>query len=350
MSQFPRLIGEVVVVASALSVVALIMVQNNQLIETIPILGVFAIAALRILPSMSRIFTSLSQIRQSGPAIHDLYFDNTMRRDGNEDQRKTAPSRESALEDQIPFINNILLREVEYRYSGAQRSAVTGINITINKGESVGLVGRSGAGKSTLADIILGLLVPTSGAIEVDGRDIHSNLRSWQELIGYVPQEIFLCDGSIRSNIAFGLHEEEIDENRILAAVKQAYLTEVVESMPDGLATIVGERGVRLSGGQRQRIGIARALYHEPEVIVFDEATSSLDSFAEGIIADTIEELKRKKTIIVIAHRLTSVKRCDRLLLIEDGTKSGEGTLEDLTRDNATFRQITNLKTREELL
>ncbi len=346
-SQFPRLIGEVVVVAAALSIVAVIIVQTNQLVAAVPVVGVFAVAALRILPSMSRIFTGLSQIRQSGPAIHDLYFDFA-----RPEEVMGGALRVETQEDTDPAISfnkNIHLQEVGYQYVGAKGSAVSGINISIKKGESVGLIGRSGAGKSTLADLILGLLAPTSGTIQVDGRDIHSNLRSWQSLIGYVPQEIFLCDGSIRSNIAFGLEDEDIDEERILTAVEQAYLSDVVQNMPDGLNTIVGERGVRLSGGQRQRIGIARALYHGPELIVFDEATSSLDSLAEKTIADTIDDLKREKTVIIIAHRLTSVKRCDRLYLIESGKNSGEGSLEELARDNATFREIANLQAPEDL-
>ena len=327
--------------ASALSIVATIVVQTNELTYAIPVVGVFAVAALRILPSMSRIFSGLSQMRQSIPAIHDLYSDYVMPGMQTEETKADGPA--------VSFEAEIVLKDVNYSYAGAGTAAVNDINITIKKGESVGFVGRSGAGKSTLADIILGLLIPSSGNVLVDGRDIYSNLRSWQSRLGYVPQDIYLCDGSIRDNIAFGIEPDEIDDRKIAAAIENAYLSEVVANLPEGVQTIVGEHGVRLSAGQRQRIGIARALYHEPDVIILDEATSSLDSQAEAIIADTIDNLKKDKTILIIAHRLTTVKRCHRLYLLENGVVSGVGSLDDLTESNELFKEITNTKMRNTL-
>jgi ABC-type multidrug transport system fused ATPase/permease subunit len=204
--------------------------------------------------------------------------------------------------------------------------SLSSLSIVIQQGESVGLIGSSGSGKSTLVDIILGLLPPSNGQVKVNGQDIQGNLRAWQDQIGYVAQSIYLTDDTLRHNVAFGLPDEEIDEAAVHRAIKQAQLEEFIASQPDGLETIVGERGIKLSGGQRQRIGIARALYHDPSVLVLDEATSALDSETEKGVMQAITALKGSKTIIMVAHRLSTIEHCDRLYRLEQGRVVAEGS------------------------
>jgi ATP-binding cassette subfamily C protein len=201
-------------------------------------------------------------------------------------------------------------------------------------------VGSSGAGKTTIVDLILGLLEPDKGEILLDGNDIQQNLSAWQKTLGYIPQSIYLADETLRSNIAFGIPEEEIDEQKVLNAVQMAQLETLIKQLPDGLDTIIGENGTRLSGGQRQRVGIARALYHDPEVLVMDEATSALDNITEKQITDAIESLKGERTLIMIAHRLTTVKNCDMLYFMEDGKIVEQGTYDDLVHSNVRFREM----------
>ncbi|MFM6898570.1 MAG: ATP-binding cassette domain-containing protein, partial [Microcystis panniformis] len=203
--------------------------------------------------------------------------------------------------------------------------ALNNISLSLKKGESIALIGKSGAGKTTLVDVILGFLIPESGDIQVDGVSIYQDIRSWQNLIGYIPQSIFLTDDTIERNIAFGVPDSLIDKERLQQAISSAQLTELVEQLPNGIKTEVGERGVRLSGGQRQRVGIARALYHEREILVLDEATSALDNETEKLVSQSIQALSGMKTLIVIAHRLTTVEYCDRVYLMDRGiiTKSG---------------------------
>jgi ABC-type multidrug transport system fused ATPase/permease subunit len=217
------------------------------------------------------------------------------------------------------FRADVTLRDVSFTYPSAAGPALQGVCMQVRRNESVGLVGPSGSGKSTLVDVILGLLTPDAGQVLVDGADIQQNLRGWQNQIGYVPQSIYLTDDSLRRNIAFGLAAEDIDDEAVQRAIKAAQLEEFVASLPDGLETPVGERGVRLSGGQRQRIGIARALYHDPSVLVLDEATSALDTATERLVMEEVMALRRNKTILVVAHRLSTVEHCDRLYRVEQG-------------------------------
>ena len=206
------------------------------------------------------------------------------------------------------------------------------VSLVVRRGEAVGFVGPSGAGKSTLVDVILGLFAPTSGTVLVDGLDIQDNLRNWQNQIGYVPQTIYLTDDSLRRNVAFGLGDENIDEQAVVNAIRLAQLEEFVASLPDKLGTVVGERGVRLSGGQRQRIGIARALYHNPSVLVLDEATSSLDTPTEHGVMKAVQALQGAKTVIIVAHRLSTVEYCDRLYRIEDSRMTEQGTFDEVVK------------------
>jgi ABC-type multidrug transport system fused ATPase/permease subunit len=206
------------------------------------------------------------------------------------------------------------------------------VSIRIPHGTAVGIIGGSGAGKSTAVDVLLGLLEPSSGKVTVDGIDIRGNPRGWQDMVGYVPQSIYLCDESLRANVAFGVPPEEIDEQALGRAIRAARLDDFVASLPDGLSTVVGERGVRLSGGQRQRIGIARALYHDPSVLVLDEATSALDTATESEVMDAVNALHGAKTLVIIAHRLSTVEQCDVVYRLEQGRVVGAGKLAEVVK------------------
>ena len=222
-----------------------------------------------------------------------------------------------------------------FLYEGSSAFALQDISVIIRKGESVGFIGSSGAGKSTLVDVLLGLLHPRSGRVTVDGQDIQTDCRRWQDQIGYVPQSIYLTDDTIRRNVAFGLSDGHIDDAAVARAIQSAQLESFIASLPQGLDTVVGERGVRLSGGQRQRIGIARALYHDPAVLVLDEATSSLDTDTERGVMDSVRNLHGLKTIIIVAHRMSTVIDCDRLYRLQGGAVVDEGAPEDLLRTQA---------------
>jgi ABC-type multidrug transport system fused ATPase/permease subunit len=226
---------------------------------------------------------------------------------------------------QLPFKSALVLEDVIFSYPSTEILALKEINLSIGQGESVGFIGSTGAGKSTLVDIILGLLTPVSGAVKVDGVDIQTNLRGWQDRIGYVPQSIFLTDDTIRRNVAFGLSDDQIEEALVWGSLRAAQLEQFVKSLPKGLDTQIGECGVRLSGGQRQRVGIARALYHNPSVLVLDEATSSLDTITEGDFMEAVCALKGDKTLIIVAHRLSTVEHCDHLFRLEGGKIVAEG-------------------------
>lgn len=230
-----------------------------------------------------------------------------------------------------------MLDRVTYRYPSSSEIALKDISMVIPKGESIGLIGKSGAGKTTLVDVILGLLTPESGGIRVDDVSVINNLRSWQNAIGYIPQSIFLIDDTIKHNIAFGVADEEIDEGKLYKVIQAAQLTELIEELPDGLETMVGERGVRLSGGQRQRVGIARALYHEREILVLDEATAALDNETEGLVTDAIKSLSGTKTIIIIAHRLSTIAHCDRIYSLEKGEIARSGSYQEVVLERQTL-------------
>jgi ABC-type bacteriocin/lantibiotic exporter with double-glycine peptidase domain len=219
----------------------------------------------------------------------------------------------------VQFADRLVLKNINFTYPCSDSQVLININIDISKGETIGFIGTSGSGKSTLVDIILGLLTPTGGSMELDGIEIKEDIKSWQKLVGYVPQTIFLTDDTIRNNIAFGIQKKDIDEEAVNTALIAAQLNKFIKSLPEGLDTCVGEQGVRLSGGQRQRIGLARALYRNPEMLVLDEATSALDLQTEGFIMETVLKLRGKKTIILVAHRLSTLRNCDRIFKLENG-------------------------------
>ena len=330
----PRLWIETVTVGGAIIGVIYIVLKGGSS-GLFSVLALFAAAAFRLIPSMNRILTAMNSIRGGTYPVNAIYDD------------LHAFQRSAATLDggKLPFHRALSLDDVCFTYPDTSTAAVANINLTITKGESVGLVGPSGAGKSTLVDIILGLLPPQSGRILVDGVDIRENIRAWRRRIGYVPQTNYLLDDTLRRNIAFGIEDDAIEEKRIRDAVFRAQLGGLVAQLPNGLDTPLGERGARISGGQRQRVGIARALYLDPDIMVLDEATSSLDSETEHAINQAIERLRGVKTIIVIAHRLSTVRQCDRLIFLVGGRIVDIGTFEELTARNDTFRNLVELAT-----
>lgn len=299
-------------------------------------LGLFAVAAVRLMPSGARIAHNLGALKLNAAGIDTLHRETAV---------KPAPSRpdtEPEAQSPVRFEREITLRNVAFRYpgSGSETGSIDAIDLSIRKGESVAFVGASGAGKTTLVNLITGLLAPAEGEILVDGRRILTSWRGWQSKIGFIPQDIYLLDDTLRRNIAFAHADEEIDEDRIRKVVAIARLDVVAAALPDGLDTMVGERGARLSGGERQRVAIARALYDDPEILILDEATSSLDTVTEAEIARAVHMLSGDKTVIMIAHRISTVKDCDRIFLMEGGRIVGVGTFESLARDNSAFQKL----------
>ncbi|TXI95627.1 MAG: ABC transporter ATP-binding protein [Burkholderiaceae bacterium] len=316
----PRLILELMAV-TGLAVLVLVMVLQGKSVETLlPTLGLFAAAAFRLMPSVNRVLAAVQSMRFSMPVVDTLSSELAIL-----DDRKTP---ESGVV--LPFCHQLTLSNISFRYPSAKTAALENVSISISKGSSVGLIGGSGAGKSTVVDVLLGLLTPTQGVVEVDGLDIRQNLRGWQDQIGYVPQSIFLTDDSLRRNVAFGLPDDQINDEAVWSALRAAQLENFVRGLPEGLDTQVGERGVRLSGGQRQRIGIARALYHDPSVLVLDEATSSLDTDTESGVMDAVRLLKGEKTLVIVAHRLSTVENCDYLYRFECGQIVAEGNVKNV--------------------
>ncbi len=314
-NQLPRLWLEFLSVSGLAILVISLLAQGRALESVLPTLGLFAATAFRLIPSVNRVLGALQALRFSKPVIELLH----------DELQLEMPIVEPSPSCRTPFQFALELRRVTYAYTNVTEPALKNISLTIQRGEAVGFIGSSGAGKSTLVDLLLGLLAPNSGEVQVDGHNIQENLRGWQDQIGYVPQSIFLADDSLRRNIAFGLSNAVIDDPAVQRAIKDAQLEAFVASLPDGLETMVGERGVRLSGGQRQRIGIARALYHDPAVLVLDEASSALDTATEHDLMQAVRALQGSKTILIVAHRLSTVAHCDRLYRLEKGQVVEEG-------------------------
>lgn len=313
----PRLILELLAVTGLAALVTVMVLRGKSVDTLLPTLGLFAAAAFRLMPSVNRVLGAVQSVRFSMPVIDTLsseldLLENTQKLEGG---------------GALPFSDRLTLNHISFRYPSASSPALADVSLSIPRGNSVGFIGGSGAGKSTLVDVLLGLLPPDLGSVEVDGVDIRQNLRGWQDQIGYVPQSIFLTDDSLRRNVAFGLPEEQIDEAAVWRALRAAQLEAFVQGLPEGLETQVGERGVRLSGGQRQRIGIARALYHDPPVLVLDEATSSLDTETESGVMEAVRLLRGDKTLVIVAHRLSTVKDCDYLYRLENGRIDLEGCI-----------------------
>jgi ABC-type multidrug transport system fused ATPase/permease subunit len=301
------------------------------------IMAVFGIASIRLIPAVNSLVQAIAQVRNFSYVIDKIYLDLKEIENEQEDidifvansQIKNSQIEKSS-DSVMPFDQKLSLQNIIYQYPEVSTKAINDISFDIYKGQSIGLIGKSGSGKTTLVDIILGLLYPKSGDIQVDGISIYQNLRAWQNLIGYIPQSIFLTDETIEKNIAFGTPDHLIDQVKLEKAIKSAQLEELIQELPQGLKTEVGERGVRLSGGQRQRVGIARALYYEREILVLDEATSALDNETEQLVNESIKSLSGTKTLIIIAHRLSTIEHCDRLYLLGQGKILKAGTYQEV--------------------
>jgi ATP-binding cassette subfamily C protein len=304
--------------------------------SAIPALALFAAAAMRIAPSLNRLFGALSSIRFYAPAVASVCRDLQESERGGYTRRPAAPPVASPG----PGVRDLELKDITFSFDGAATPAISSVSISIPKGASVGIVGPSGAGKTTLVDLILGLLLPEAGRILVDGRDIHHDLATWQRTIGYVPQFIYLLDDTVRRNVALGIPDDRIDESRVRQALELAQLEELVRTLPRGIETEIGEHGARLSGGERQRVGIARALYLQPDVLMFDEATSALDTVTEAGIISTISRLSGSRTVIQVAHRLSTVDKCDVIYFLKNGRVVDRGRYSELMARNSEFRQL----------
>jgi len=301
-------------------------------------LAIYALAGFKLLPAFQSIYANLSHVRGNIASFEEISKDleNSLKVNTNIKDFK-ADTKRLVLGKGIEFKNII------FTYPGRREIALNNLNLTIPNNKVIGIVGPSGSGKSTFIDLLLGLIEANSGEILIDDKILNkTNIRSWQNTIGFVPQSIYLSDGSIMENIAIGLEKDEIDKERVMRAIDQAHLKELINSYENGIDTQVGERGVQLSGGQRQRIGIARALYNDVNILVFDEATSALDGITEKLIMDAIHDFSGTKTIVMIAHRLTTVEKCDIIYFLDEGRVTDSGTYEELLNKNITFRKMAD--------
>lgn len=331
----PRFALEAIAFGGLMMMALYLMFQGASFAEALPVISLYAFAGYRLVPAMQQIYSSLSQLRFIEPAIDLLYAD-----------LRGFPSA-LAIKSDTPIIlrESIKLANVSYSYPESTGMVLDEIELIIPANKVIGLVGASGSGKTTSVDLLMGLLEPQQGALYIDGVTITStNVRQWQKLIGYVPQQIYLADDTVASNIAFGVAEDDVDLEKVFHAAQVANLNDfVMNDLPMGYETKVGEHGIRLSGGQRQRIGIARALYHGPQVLVLDEATSALDNLTELAVMESINKLRNKMTIIIIAHRLSTVRSCDHIYLMEEGRVLAQGSYDQLRQTNDLFQKMTKV-------
>ena len=328
LNNLPRLLIETVFIVSMLAFIMVYILGGGNINVLIPQLTAFAVAAIRIMPSANRINTYISEIAYSQPCLDYLYenLNESMKQDVNGSVTGYVQNGKKEEKERTILQDKIVLDHITFAYPGTDKPIFTDAHMEVKRGQSVGIMGPSGAGKSTIVDILLGLLHVQKGSITCDGKSIFDDYESWLAQIGYIPQSIYLVDESIRDNIAFGIDADKIDENRIWEVLEEAQLKEFIEELPEGLDTKIGDRGVRISGGQRQRIGIARALYHDPEILVFDEATSALDNDTEKAVMDAVNSFHGRKTMVIIAHRLNTIAKCDVIYKV-DGEKIVEGSL-----------------------
>jgi ABC-type multidrug transport system fused ATPase/permease subunit len=331
-SQLPRYALEAIAFGGMLLVVLYLMSKSGSFVNAMPIIALYAYAGYRLMPALQQIYGAMTQLRFAAPALDALHAD----------LMSLQPMHPNPSQEAMAIQQAITLSNVQYRYPNSQQLALKNLSFTISARSIVGFVGATGSGKTTAVDVILGLLEPQEGELKIDGQPITAdNRRQWQRAIGYVPQQIYLADDSVAANIALGIPAKDIDQHAVERATKIANLHQfVVNDLPQGYATTVGERGVRLSGGQRQRIGIARALYHNPQVLIFDEATSALDNLTEQAVMEAVHNLGDEITIILIAHRLSTVKACDMIFLLEKGELKAQGTFEELIQANERFRAM----------
>ena len=318
LSASPERIIEGVCVSGLIGAVITRLLVGVDIMNFIPQLGMFAMAAFKVLPSAGKVSNRVATIVYYVPMLDNVYQVITEANKYEKEQKKYQRIygiKESQRE--CEFTDKVSIQNVSWKYNENKENILTELNLEIQKGESIALIGASGAGKTTLADIVLGLLPPQSGRVCVDGRDIYSMPEQWAQIIGYVPQNVFLMDDTVRNNVAFGL--KDIDDDLIWIALEEAQIKDFVEKLPKGLDTFVGERGVKFSGGQRQRIAIARALYNSPQILVLDEATSALDNDTENAVMEAVDALQGKMTLIIVAHRLTTIRNCDKIYEVKNG-------------------------------
>ena len=330
----PRFILEAITFGGIMLIILYVLAQSGSFNNALPIVSLYVYAGYRLMPALQQIYSSFTAIVFALPAIDKLH----------DDFKNLKPINRNQDQGVLPINETITLKNIYYNYPNASKTALKNISINISAKTTVGLVGATGSGKTTTVDIILGLLEAKKGTLEVDGKIItQQNSRSWQRSIGYVPQHIFLSDDTVAANIAFGINSKEINQEAIKKASQIANLHEfVMEELPKQYNTTIGEHGVRLSGGQRQRIGIARALYHSPQVLILDEATSALDNLTEKVVMEAVNNLSKDITIILIAHRLSTVKKCDQIFLLEKGELKNYGTFEELINIDENFRKNVN--------
>lgn len=333
----PKPIIETLLVVGILTITLIMVSEGRVFSEIITILTLFGVAAVKLMPIFNSLIQQVTTIRFSAYSVYAIFDDLELLEEEYKDFRDKILSESERLELQ----DKIVLDNVSYRYPNAEEYAVKDISLTIPKGHAIAFVGESGAGKTTLVDVILGLLSPETGAIYVDGNDIANNPRGWMKNIGYIQQSNYLMDEKIFRNIAFGIPDKDIDYDKLDRAIEAAQLRDLIDKLPRGIKTRVGERGVRLSGGQQQRISIARALYNNPQVLVMDEATSALDNITEKYVIEAIERLRGDRTIIMIAHRLTTVRNCDVIYMLDEGEIIAQGTYDELLETSTEFRKMS---------
>lgn len=318
-SNIPRLMIEMVSVCSTLAFIAFMIYKGKEIETLVPTLGAFAMAAMKLMPSANRIISAINQVVFQEPSLNKLLTDIEMFEEDETRYAKYNKNNSNEIENRLSFNDKIELHNVTYGYQNSDKLILDNANMEMPIGKSIGIVGASGAGKTTAVDILLGVLLSKKGKVLTDGQNVMDNYSEWLSHIGYRPQAIFMLDDDIKSNVAFGVSKEEQNEERVWKALREAQLEEFVRTLPEGINTQIGERGMRLSGGQRQRIGIARALYNDPDLMVFDEATSALDNETEAAVMDSINSLHGKKTMIIIAHRLQTIANCDIVYRVENG-------------------------------
>ncbi len=331
LTEVPRITIETLLMLLIVGFVGITALNGGSLQESVTVLGLFGYAALRVMPGLNRAIAQLNSLKFGRAAMDQVMADLAMI------QAEAPPLPDAG--PPLPFERALRVEGVSFRYPGADRDALRDVDLEVARGESIGIVGPTGSGKSTLVDLILGLHAPTAGRVTCDGVDVHADVVAWQRNAGVVPQTVFLLDDTLRRNIALGLDDSEIDEDALGQAITLAQLEEFVASLPDGLDAMVGELGVRISGGQRQRVAIARALYHRPAVLFFDEGTSALDHATEDELVRALDRLRGERTIITIAHRLSTVRRCDRIVIVRDGRVADVGRYDDLAERNAELQQ-----------
>lgn len=337
MQIMPRAVIEVMLILMITGIIFYVHLSGQKLSDYLPLIGVYGLAFMRLMPSLSSILSSYSSMQSHKVSLNILHHELTELRGRHTEQ---AYSQEHQL---LTFKNTVEISGLTYCYPKSKGKALNNISLTIKHGQSVAFVGKSGAGKSTLVDVLLGLLKPQQGGINVDGENMLQKMKDWHRLIGYIPQQIFLMDDTILQNIALGVAPENVDNQALQYAIKTAHLQQFIAQLPEGPQTQIGDKGVRLSGGQRQRIGIARALYRNPEILILDEATSALDNETEADISTAIDELAQEKTLIIIAHRLSTLKNCNKLFLMEDGEIVEQGSFSELKLKSAWFRKVSEL-------